>query len=74
MDQSKINLTWYDTDGGTSDPSALVEVPLDAEDGDAIKEGEEEEEAGVDVEEQECLLGDIAFGVTVGNLGAGREI
>ena len=49
-------LTWYDANSGTGDPSALVEVPLDAEDGDAVDEGEEEEEAGVDVQKQERLL------------------
>ena len=68
MDQSKINLTWYDTNGGAGDPSTLVEVPLDAEDCDAIEQGEEEEEARVDVEEQEGLLRDVALGVTIGHL------
>ena len=49
-------LTWYDANSGTGDPSALVEVPLDPEDGDAIDKGEDEEEAGVDVQKQERLL------------------
>ena len=66
--------TWNDTNGRACDPSAFVEVPLDAEDGDAIEEGEKEEEAGVDVEEQERLLGDVALGVSIGHLGDGGEI
>ena len=49
-------VTWYDANSGTGDPSALVEVPLDAEDGDAVDEGEDEQEAGVDVQKQERLL------------------
>ena len=49
-------LTWDDTNGGAGDPSALIEVPLDAEDSDAIEEGEEEEKAGVNMEEQERLF------------------
>ena len=49
-------LTWYDANSGTGDPSALVEVPLDPEDGDAVDEGEDEQEAGVDVQKQERLL------------------
>ena len=49
-------VTWYDANSGTGDPSALVEVPLDPEDGDAVDEGEDEQEAGVDVQKQERLL------------------
>ena len=67
------NLTWYDTNGGTGDPSALVEVPLDAEDGNAIEESEEEEEARIDVEEKEGLLRDVALGITIGHLGGRRS-
>ena len=52
-----------DADGGAGDPAALVVVPLDPEDGHAVQEGEEEEEAGVDVEQEEGLPGHGALGV-----------
>ena len=50
-----------DADRGAGHPAALVVVPLDPEDRHSVEEGEDEEEAGVDVEQEECLPGHIAL-------------
>ena len=52
-----------DADRGTGHPAALVVVPLDPEDRHPVEEGEDEEEAGVDVEEEEGLSGHVTLGV-----------
>ena len=50
-----------DADRGAGHPAALVVVPLDPEDRHPVEEGEDEEEAGVDVEQEECLPGHITL-------------
>ena len=52
-----------DADRGTGHPAALVVVPLDPEDRHPVEEGEDEEEAGVDMEEEEGLSGHVTLRV-----------
>ena len=61
-------LTWYYANSGTGHPATLVEVSLYSEDCQAIEQGEDEQESGVDVEQEESLLRDVTLGVAQGHL------
>ena len=52
-----------DEDRGAGYPPTLIEVSFDSEHGDSVEEGEDEEKAGVDMQEEESLLGDGALRV-----------
>ena len=63
-----------DADGGAGDPPPLVVVPLDPEDRHPVEEGEDEEEAGVDVQEEEGFPGHLALGVEPGEGDGERHV
>ena len=63
-----------DADGGAGDPAALVVVPLDPEDRHPVEEGEDEEEAGVDMEQEECLSGNIALRIEASEADGERHV
>ena len=66
VDDGPGSQDWDDTDSGAGHPAALVIIPLDPEDRHSVEEGEEEQEAGVDVEQEEGLPGHLALRVEAG--------
>ena len=65
---------WDDADGGAGHPAALVVVPLDPEDRHSVEEGEDEEKAGIDVEQEEGLSGHITLRVEAGESDGERHV